>query len=156
VEMLHIDSIQFHMRSSRTASTDPVVESDAFHITGMQLGKVKAEVILDGEALRSASTEQQFAQLHERRGKKLAKVGDLYQSSIVSKIQLRGEEKDQAGISVDGNVITWKGFGRIILGEIHVKGHERRVTMLRLAMGSAAGGTAQAADGQSNGTPITP
>ena len=58
-------------------------------------------------------------------------------------------------MSVDGNMIVWKGFGRIILGEIHVKGHERRLTMVRLAMGSNAGGTAAAGDGQSNGDPIT-
>jgi hypothetical protein len=156
VEMLHIDSVQFHMRSSRTHSTDPVVATDGYHILGMRLGNVEAEVTLDDEVLPSAGTEQQFADLHGRRGKELAKFGDHYRSSIVSKIQLKGEERDQAGMCVDGNVIMWRGFGRIILGEIHVKGHERRVTMLRLAMGSAAGGTAQGADGQSNGQPITP
>ena len=64
---------------------------------------------------------------------------------------LAGLEKDQQDLSVAGNVIVWKGFGRIILGEIHVKGHERRVTMVRLAMGSDAGGTGTAGDGQSNG-----
>jgi hypothetical protein len=56
-------------------------------------------------------------------------------------------------MSVDGHTIVWTGFGRIILGEVHVKGHERRLTMVRLAMGSDAGGTGAAGDGQSNGTP---
>jgi hypothetical protein len=155
VEMLYIDSLKFHMRSSRTKSTDPVLASDGYHILGMRLGKVEAKVVLDDEVLPSAATHQQFAELHGRRGKALAKDGDYYRSSIVREIHLNGEEKDQTGMSVDGNVITWIGFGKIILGEIYVKGHERRVTMLRLAMGSAAGGTAVAADGQSNGQPIT-
>ena len=156
VEMLHIDSVRFHMRSSRTKSSDPLVESDGYHILGMRLGKVEAEVIIDDEVLPSAGTEQQFVHSHGQRGRELAKYGEHYRSSIVHRIQLKGEERDQAGMCVDGNVIIWRGFGRIILGEIHVKGHERRVTMLRLAMGSAAGGKATGADGQSNGQPITP
>ena len=155
VEMLHIDSVQLHMRSSRTKSADPVVESDGCHIIGMRLGRVAAEVILDDEVLPSAGTAQQFEDSCGRRGMELAKYGEQYRSSIVSRILLKGEERDQAGMCVDGNVIIWKGFGKIILGEIHVKDHERQVTMLRLSMGSAAGGTAQAADGQSNGAPIT-
>jgi hypothetical protein len=69
-------------------------------------------------------------------------------STIVSDIQLVGSDPN---IAVEGNVIVWKGFGRIILGEIHVKAHDRRLTLVRLAMGSDAGGTADTGDGHTNG-----
>ena len=154
VEMLHIDSIRLHMCSSQTELSDPVVTTDGYHIEGMRLGKVEARVTFDEELLPAAGTEQQFLKLHRGRGNDVPKVGERYQSSVVKEIKLLGSEKDQTGMSVHGNTIVWKGFGRIILGEIHVKGHERQLTMVRLAMGSSAGGSAAAADGQSNGQPI--
>jgi hypothetical protein len=52
---------------------------------------------------------------------------------------------------VDGYAIHWKGFGRIVLGEVHVKGNGRCVTLVRLAIGSDAGGPGAVRSGQSNG-----
>ena len=81
----------------------------------------------------------------------LARSGEHYRFSLVREIQLIGEEVDKQPMEVTGNVIYWKGFGRIILGEVHVKGHERKISLVRLAMGSDAGGDGSAGSGQSNG-----
>jgi hypothetical protein len=70
----------------------------------------------------------------------------------VQGIQLSGPEDQQQAISVTGNTIYWKGFGRIILGEVHVKDNDRRVSLVRLAMGSDARGDSTAGGGQSNGS----
>jgi hypothetical protein len=154
VEMLHIDLLRLHMHSSRTATTDPSVTTQGNRIEGMRLGKVEARVTIDDEPLTFAGTEHQLVDFHQRKAQELPKYGDRYRCSLVKEIQLIGSEKDQHGMCVLGNVIVWKGFGRIILGEINVKGHERQLTLVRLAMGSSAGGTAAAGDGQSNGQPI--
>jgi len=64
---------------------------------------------------------------------------------------LSGPEDELKYIRVDGYTIVWEGFGRIILGEVHVYDHKRRVTLVRLAMGSDAGGQGTIGDGESNG-----
>jgi hypothetical protein len=86
-------------------------------------------------------------------GGSLADDHGHHRFSLVRSIELSGPETEKQSISVDGYRIHWKGFGRIILGEVHVKGHERRVTLVRLAMGSDGGGSGTGGTGGGNGTP---
>jgi len=151
VEKLHIDSVRLHLMSERKPGEDAVVSTNGSRIEGLRLGKVEARLTIDEEPLRHTATADAFAAWHSSKARPLGKAGEYHCGTIIRDIQLAGLEKDQQDLSVAGNVIVWKGFGRIILGEIHVKGHERRVTMVRLAMGSDAGGTGTAGDGQSNG-----
>jgi hypothetical protein len=153
VEKLHIDFIRLHLHSARKGAADPNVTTKGNRIEGMRLGNVEARVTIDDEPLAHTGTADRFAAFHRSRGLELGHTGDYHRGAIVRKIELVGEERDRQGMSVDGNTIVWPGFGRIILGEVHVKGHERRVTMVRLAMGSDAGGSSTTADGQSNGDP---
>jgi len=156
VEMLYIDLVRLHLFSSRSSSSEPVVTTQGNRIEGMRLGSVEARVTIDDEPLTATGTENQLLNYHQQRAQSLPKYGDYYQCSIVKNIQLIGSEQDKQGMSVvDGHIIVWKGFGRIILGEVHVKGYDRRLTLVRLAMGSSAGGSAAAGDGQSNGQPVT-
>ena len=75
-----------------------------------------------------------------------------YKFSLVREIRLEGPEDEMQAISVvDGYTIRWKGFGRLILGEVVVKGNNRQVTMVRLEMGSNAGGSGSVGCGQTNG-----
>jgi hypothetical protein len=154
VEKLHIDSIRLHMLTGHTSSGDPVVTTQGNRIDGMRLGNVAVLVTFDDAQLGYACTADRFASYYQGLGRQLGQVGDYYSSTLARDIQLIGSEQDKQGMSVSGNVITWEGFGRVILGEIHVKGHERRLTMVRLAMGSDAGGSGSAGDGQGNGTPV--
>jgi hypothetical protein len=151
VEKLHIDAIRLHLLSVRTPGADAVVSTQGSQIEGMRLGNVEARITIDEEPLTQTGTADQFAAWHSAKGRHCARHGEYRSASIVRDIRLIGSEVDQQDMSVDGHTIVWKGFGRIILGEIHVKGHERRVTMVRLAMGSDAGGDGAGADGQSNG-----
>lgn len=152
VEKLHIDAVRLHLLAERTPGADAVVSTRGSAIEGLRLGNVEARLTLDQEPLRQTSTADRFVAWHNANGRPLELHGDYQCASIVREIRLVGPETDLQDMSVEGHIIRWKGFGRIILGEIHVKGHDRRVTMVRLAMGSDAGGTATAVDGQSNGT----
>jgi hypothetical protein len=151
VEKLHIDAVRLHLLSMRTPGADATVRTNGSAIEGMRLGNVQARVILDDEPLAHTGTAADFIAWHDLRGRALAQHGEYHCGTVVREIQLAGPDRELQEMAVEGHTIRWKGFGRIILGEIHVKGHERRVTMVRLAMGSDAGGTATLADGQSNG-----
>lgn len=55
------------------------------------------------------------------------------------------------GFDVHGNVVYIKDFGRVQIGELVIKSHERRLTMLRADLGSPIEGTFDAASVVGNG-----
>jgi hypothetical protein len=152
VEKLRCDLVRMHMVATRKGPTgDPVITTKGNRIDGMRLLNVEAVVTIDDEPLLNSRDAEQFEACLRGKGLAAGRLGSYSTSTIVREIRLVGSEKDKQGMSVDGNVIVWKGFGRIILGEIHVKAHDRRLTLVRLAMGSDAGGTGTAGDGHTNG-----
>ena len=155
LEKLRVDALRLHMLAARTGSGDPVITTRGNRIEGMRLGNVEARVTFDDEVLSNSGTADQFSAWHRNRGRQFRQGAEYHHSSLVRDIQLVGAEKDKTGMRVLDNVIVWEGFGRIILGEIHVKGHERRLTLLRLAMGSNGAGTSTSGDGHTNGTGTT-
>jgi hypothetical protein len=148
VEKLRCDLVRMHMLVTRTGSSGPVVTTNGNRIDGLRLGNVQAVVTIDETPLTNSATAEQFETFHSAARRPLTRFGDYWRSTIVSNIQLIGSDPN---MTVDGNVIVWKGFGRIILGEIHVKAHERQLTLVRLEMGSDAGGSGSAGDGKTNG-----
>jgi hypothetical protein len=151
---------------------EPLVTSKGSRIEGMRLGSVRVGIALDEEPLQACGTKTQLAAFYDRqsddyrrehgwrfaipanRDEQTAPLGH-YKCSLVREILLEGPEDEKQAISVEGYTIVWKGFGRIVLGEVIVKGSNRQVTMVRLAMGSNAGGTGSVGCGQSNGQVIT-
>lgn len=66
-------------------------------------------------------------------------------TSIVHRVRWRGK-------SFPGNVLRLDGFGTIFFGEVLMNENRRRLTMVRLAMGSALGAEAAYAEADPNGT----
>lgn len=171
VEKLHIGAIRLHFLSARAAEPDdavPVITTKGSRIEGVQLGAVKAVVTLDEEPLLACGTADQLGDFYRKQTDDYRKANEKrfkidtapdgaaspcrsHRFSLVREIHLSGPERDKQAISVDGYTIHWKGFGKIILGEVNVKGNDRRIAMVRLAMGSDAGGSGTAGGGQSNG-----
>ena len=169
VGKLEIGSVKLHLLSSRDAQSDRItVSTKGSSIEGMRLGGVTAKVTLDMEPITFCGTKDQLADYY--RNQPLAwrnanahrfaadpatgEFRDLHgkcKFSLVQDIELSGKPDPEHPVTKDGYTIIWKGFGRIILGEVHVKGNDRRVTMVRLAMGSDAGGSGSVGDGSSNG-----
>lgn len=171
VEQLHVDALRLHILAVHAEpGREATVTTRGNQILGLQMGKVKARIELDDERMAHTGSQQRLAdfwrncsedyrQLHRSRfhttedGRALADDYGQHRFSLVREIELIGEEKDRADIWVEGGyTIRWKGFGRIILGEVHVKGHDRRVSLVRLAMGSNAGGNGTGGGGGSNGS----
>ena len=172
LEKLRVESLRLHILAVRPdMETDAVVTTRGNRIAGLRMGKVEARITLDDEPLHHTGTGQQLAEFwrgqteeYRRRnrwrfhttpdGEELAEDHGHYRFSLVSGIELSGPETELAFISVDGYRIRWKGFGRIILGEVHVKRQERRALLVRLAMGSDGGGDGSGGGGGSNGSAV--
>jgi hypothetical protein len=72
--------------------------------------------------------------------------------SLVRHIEINGPDDELRLIEKqENNAIRWRGFGKIFFGEVIVKENDRQVTLVRLQMGSDAGGSGTVGDGQSNG-----
>jgi hypothetical protein len=170
LEKLRVDRVKLHLLSTRDANStgcESVVSTNGSLIEGMTLGQVQAKIVLDEEPITFSGSQDQLATFY--RGRSAAwrtanafrfgldpSVAELptnghHSFSLVREIQLSGTQDPDHPVTVDGYTIIWEGFGRIILGEVFVKGCDRRVTMLRLAMGSDAGGDGSIGDGGSNG-----
>jgi len=173
VEKLNIGLVHVHMLSTfPIGGTDPVVTTNGNRLEEVWLGKVQAVIELDDEPLGACGTQAQLAAYYRNKdagyrqqyawrfatpagAPEIQAYGQpdrqYSKCSVVRSIQLGGPEDAKQSMSVDGYTIVWKGFGKIILGEIHVKGTERHLTMVRLAMGSDASGSGAGGDVKSNG-----
>jgi hypothetical protein len=159
LDKLHIDSIQAHHLAVRKSAGDvAAVSTKGSHVKGLRMGNVIAHITFDDEPLTYTGSQEQLVEFYRTRGeqyrkhhgwrfqttpdgKVLADDHGHYRFSLVSRIELSGPENEKQSIEVTGYTIYWKGFGRIILGEVHVKDQDRRVSLVRLAMGSDAGGS---------------
>jgi hypothetical protein len=173
VEKLHITRVILNMSSARTAEGPPVIRTTGNRIEGMRLGKVHVTVVLDDETLCTCGTKQQLADFYagqtedfrranawrfstQAGASELQEHGGYYKCTLVREIQLSGPADEVAKIPPpEGNKIYWPGFGRIYLGEVLVGVRERRMTMIRLAMGSDAGGSGSIGDAGTNGSVST-
>jgi hypothetical protein len=169
VEKLHIDAMKLHLLSTTIkGQPEAIVSSNGNRIEGMRLGKVNVKVAFDEEPLGSCGSKARLAAFYNNQSAdykrdygwryqtdpvtgQLAEPNGHYVYSLVRDIQLDGPEEEMQAISKEGYTIRWKGFGRLILGEVVVKGNNRQVTLVRLAMGSNAGGNGSIGCGQSNG-----
>jgi hypothetical protein len=171
LEKLHIDNVHLHMLAVRKGMEDvAAVSTRGSAVEGLRMGNVTATVTFDDEPLTYTGSKEQLAAFYRGRddqyrkehawrfytkadAKELEDDHGHHRFTLVRKIDLSGPETEKQAIQVKGNLIYWPGFGRIILGEVHVKGQERRVTLVRLAMGSDGGGSGTTGSSGSNGTP---
>jgi hypothetical protein len=169
VEKLHVDFIKYHMLSTLAkGAAEPMVSTRGNEIEGMRLGRVKVKLVLDEEPLHSSGSKAQLAAFYKNQTADyrcqqawrfgtppetdiLASPHGIYTYSLLREIKLEGPEVEKHSISVEGYTIRWKGFGRIFLGEVVLRGNSRQVTLVRLAMGSSAGGPGSMGCGQTNG-----
>ncbi len=173
LEKLHIGLVELNLSSTKKGHKPPVIRTTGNHIEGLRLGRVEATVILDEETLCSCGTKKQLADFYARQDEDFRKRyawrfgtpsgapairehRGYYRCTLVREIKLSGPKREVDKIPRPrGNQIVWPGFGRIFLGEVLVGDYSRRMTMVRLAMGSSAGGSGSIGDAGTNGFPST-
>ena len=112
--------------------------------------------------LKRAAGDSKFAQEHavsllgkatavagQPRGNGLIEVRGTCYGTIVKSIRWRG--KPYPGATIDEHTVHVPEFGRIYFGEILIKNDARRLTMMRLELGSPAGGDSAAGEVEDNG-----
>ena len=154
LEKLHFRLVEVHLSSCKAAGAPPVIRTTGAQIEGMRLNDVEVTVILDPNMLTYCGSKQQLATFcSSADGPEICEHDGNYLSTLVRDIRLSGPPDEVAKIPKPvGNRIYWPGFGRIYLGEVLVGERERRVTMVRLAMGSDAGGSGAIGDAGTNGS----
>jgi hypothetical protein len=82
-------------------------------------------------------------------GRLIESRGTIYATLVKS---IRWDGAPFPGSEIDHNVVVLPDFGRVFFGELLISRDSRRLTMVRAALGSDAGGSASAGDVQDNGS----
>ena len=169
LDKLHVDLVELEQRATRgfDASTS-LIRTSVAKIEGLKLGNVAVNVDLDVDPFHSRCTKRELLDFYSEQSddyrqehgwrfnsapeaKSINEINGRVFATLVKKIDLDGPADELEKIQVDGNAIKWEGFGTIFLGEVIMRDEDRRVTMMRLKMGSDAGGRGTIVDGQTNG-----
>jgi hypothetical protein len=141
------------LRGSLTAKSPSTAEGE----TGVSLG---TDTSIDGVAigrhrliieLNTAPFQEHvtYSALRDRGGVTLVESRGTIHATIVRSIRWSG--KPYPGAEIDGHLVTVPKFGRIYFGEILISRDSRRVTLMRLELGSPFGGSMACSDYQDNG-----
>ncbi|HYL92519.1 MAG TPA: hypothetical protein VEW69_05115 [Alphaproteobacteria bacterium] len=87
---------------------------------------------------------------------KLPETHGIYWTSPANHLQLESSNPKTCDLTNFGSVIRVPKFGVVHLAELLIQKGQRRLTMLRVKLGSPAGGDASFADGSGNGTQYPP
>ena len=79
----------------------------------------------------------------------LIQTGGTIYSTIVKSIRWDGKPFPKS--EIHDNMVVLPEFGRVFFGELLISEQSRRLTMVRMALGSDAGGSASAGDVETNG-----
>ncbi len=81
--------------------------------------------------------------------RKLVRAGNTIYATIVKSIRWDGRPFPKS--EIHDNMVVLPEFGRVFFGELLIAEQSRRLTMVRMALGSDSGGSASAGDVESNG-----
>ena len=105
----------------------------------VRLGDRVVKVELDIDTFHRCDTMDEIQrEVRERPKDFIVSDKGVIVASTVRKLTLVGEPDPR--IRIEGHTIHWDDFGWIILGEILISKQYRRLTMVRLEMGSQVGG----------------
>ncbi len=166
LEKLHAELVEMHQTSSRDEDAhESFISTRGCRIEGLRLGDVRVRVELDEEAFATCGTKRELTDFYssqsdawrrenswrfhtEPESKTIAEYHGRFFCTLVKNIELSGT--DGGAIEKEGYTIEWDGFGRIFLGELIISDKDRKISMIRLKMGSNAGGKGSSGGGETN------
>jgi hypothetical protein len=167
--VLKVKSVQASMTSkSPTASYEPTIRLDSetsFDGVSIDGHEIEVEIAHDifqrfdtRAKLLAAVDDAKFVKQHghhfylhgQTEKRRLTREGGYVVGTIVKRIAWKSTP--MAGARIDDNSLVVPEFGTIHFGEILITAAERRLTMLRLQLGSPEGGSEAYVDVGSNGT----
>lgn len=166
LEKLHAELIVMRQTSTRDEDApESSIKTGGCKIEGLRLGDVRVTVELDEEPFSSCGTKKELDAFYAAQSadwrrenswrfftdpdaRSITEYHGRFFCTLVKNIELSGT--DGGKIEKEGYTIKWDGFGRIFLGELILSDHDRKITMVRLNMGSNAGGKGSSGGGESN------
>lgn len=117
---------------------------DAFETEGDPFFDQFGETVLAPPVTASASRSRKPA-----KGRRIPQAGGYIAATVVQSI--KWVKKPNPDATIEGNRIFLKGFGYIYIGELLISEFSRRLTMMRLQLGSPIGAEVGCAELESNG-----
>lgn len=149
--VLMADRIVLRMSSRHFMDhSEPVFTFLGSQIENLRLGGSPVDIKNDGEVLAEWDTFSKARGGYRKRYPARKDPGSTLPLSIIAAVSA------PSGMVAEGNRIDFPDFGSIYLGEVFIKEGKRRLTMMRLALGSPVRGDVTIADGDGNGAPIDP
>jgi hypothetical protein len=120
------------------------------HIENLRIGGHPVDISYDAGVLADWDTFSKARDGFAKRFPNKKDPGATLPMSIVSAVSA------PPGVTAEGNRLDFPEFGSVYLGEVFVKEGQRRITLMRVALGCAVKGDVTIADGDGNGQPINP
>jgi hypothetical protein len=146
--------------------SQPTITPVEASIEGLVIDGVRFNVKIGAETVTNLATCHQFhhAAEHDKhfkatQGSRLLSLWDAadgrtakgcFVYSLVERIEWDGKLPKGADVSEDSNVIVWPDFGKVVLGEMLISHFNRRMTMMRLELGSPLEASVEAIDVQTS------
>jgi hypothetical protein len=133
--------------TKNTGGKETVVDTSASKFTKLTVDGDPV-IITKGTMCDQAQTYDDFDTKFGT-NKKVCKSGKmrLMRCSLIDKVVHKHSQPNG-----DQQILVVPNFGNIYLGEVHIKDNERRITMMRLELGSPVGGSIALGGGSGNGT----
>jgi hypothetical protein len=164
---VHVESLEAQLESEHTADAKhPLIRPRGNRIDGLKLDDYELKVTLDEGLFSECASKDQLAKrfasdssLREKfawrfnaepKATSIPEFKNYYICSLVRDIQWVG--KPHPDVTIEGYKLRWPGFGRIYLGEILVGEGSRRLTMIRVEMGSPIEGSASSGSVDQSGS----
>ncbi len=119
-------------------------------LSPIHLGHSVVTAQLDNDTFRRCDTMAEIEKEFANRKDIVRTNKGVLVASIVKSVSLAGGEDKRIRL-VQPNKIYWQDFGWIILGEILISAQYRRLTMVRLELGSPVEGSAAVGEVESDG-----
>jgi hypothetical protein len=150
--------------SPQRGSREPSIPVGDVSITGLAIDGFRLRITFDAKPLNAHDThakvlrgigKRDFVKQYGRqffvgRGGLLKNRRQIH-ATLATKVEWEGERNPRAEI-VGNHMVVVKDFGRIFFGEVIISAGSRRLTLMRLELGSDGGGMAGGPDLDVNGT----
>jgi hypothetical protein len=149
LDVITAERLTARLASQHTANDrDPVISAVGSEFRDLRIGGHPIDVEVDDWLLEGRG----FGDFNEGLKSK-PRAGALQgNKGVVGCSPFKSRGNAPAGVDFKGNVIRVPTVGTIVLGELLVSQYARRLTMIRVELGSPVGGRLEAGFGESNGS----